>query len=101
MAKKFSFSDLDEKLSKIAPLGSIVTKNTFSKIDEWIPTGNYMLNAQITGSLFGGIPNCRSVLIAGDSGCLQKNEKVRIYKSKNKGLYEEILGRKRQMRGDY
>ena len=68
MAKKFSFSDLDEKLSKISPLGSIVTKNTFSKIDEWIPTGNYMLNAQITGSLFGGIPNCRSVLIAGDSG---------------------------------
>ncbi len=68
MAKKFSFSDLDEKLSKISPLGSIVTKNSFSKIDEWIPTGNYMLNAQITGSLFGGIPNCRSVLIAGDSG---------------------------------
>jgi RecA/RadA recombinase len=66
--KKFSFSDLDEKLSKIAPLGSIVTRNTFSKIDEWIPTGNYMLNAQITGSIFGGIPNCRSVLIAGDSG---------------------------------
>lgn len=68
MAKNFSFSDLDEKLSKIAPLGSIVTKNTFSKIEEWIPTGNYILNAQITGSLFGGIPNCRSVLLAGDSG---------------------------------
>lgn len=66
--KKFSFSDLDNKLSKIAPYGSIVTKNSFSKIDEWIPTGNYMLNAQITGSLFGGIPNCRSVLLAGDSG---------------------------------
>ncbi len=68
MAKKLSFSDLDEKLTKISPLGSVVTKNAFSKIDEWIPTGNYMLNAQISGSLFGGIPNCRSVCIAGDSG---------------------------------
>ena len=68
MAKQFSFSDLDEKLTKISPHGSIVTKNAFSKIDEWIPTGNYMLNAQISGSIFGGIPNCRSVCIAGDSG---------------------------------
>lgn len=68
MAKKLSFSDLDAKLTKISPLGSVVTKNAFSKIDEWIPTGNYMLNAQISGSLFGGIPNCRSVCIAGDSG---------------------------------
>ena len=69
MAKQqFSFSELDEKLTKISPHGSIVTKNAFSKIDEWIPTGNYMLNAQISGSIFGGIPNCRSVCIAGDSG---------------------------------
>lgn len=68
MAKKLSFSDLDNKLSKISPLGSVVTKNSFSKIDEWIPTGNYMLNAQISGSIFGGVPNCRSFCIAGDSG---------------------------------
>lgn len=67
MAKKFSFSDLDEKLSKISPLGSIITRNSFSKIDEWIPTGNYMLNAQITGSLFGGMPNSRTACIAGDT----------------------------------
>ena len=86
--KEFSFSDLDEKLSKISPTGSIVTKNTFSKIDEWIPTGNYMLNAQISGSLFGGIPNCRSVTIAGVSGCLQKDEKVRIYVFKNKSIFK-------------
>jgi RecA/RadA recombinase len=68
MAKQLSFSELDNKLTKISPLGSVVTKNAFSKIDEWIPTGNYMLNAQISGSMFGGIPNCRSVCIAGDSG---------------------------------
>ena len=68
MSKSFSFSDLDNKLSKISPLGSIITKNAFSTIDEWIPTGNYMLNAQMSGSLFGGMPNCRSICIAGETG---------------------------------
>lgn len=69
MAKKqLSFTDLDKKLSTISPLGSIVTNNTFSKIDEFISTGNYMLNAMFSGSLFGGFPNCRSVELVGESG---------------------------------
>lgn len=68
MAKSFSFSELDSALSKINTKGSIITHNTFSKIDEFIPTGNYMLNAQLTGSLFGGIPNSRSICFAGESG---------------------------------
>ena len=68
MAKTFSFTELDSALTKISPKGSIITNNTFSKIDEYIPTGNYMLNAQLTGSLFGGIPNSRSICFAGESG---------------------------------
>ena len=40
----------------------------FSDIDEYIPTGNYLLNAQLSGSLFGGYPNTRSIGLAGDSG---------------------------------
>lgn len=68
MAKELSFSDLDAVLSKINPKGSIITHNTFSKIDEWINTGNFLLNAQLTGSLFGGIPNSRSICFAGESG---------------------------------
>lgn len=40
----------------------------FSDIDEYIPSGNYLLNAQLSGSLFGGYPNTRSIGIAGDSG---------------------------------
>jgi hypothetical protein len=79
MAKGFSFSELDTVLSKINPKGSIITGNTFSKIDEWIDTGNYLLNAQLTGSLFGGIPNSRSICFAGESGCLPKTEKVCVY----------------------
>jgi RecA/RadA recombinase len=68
MAKEFSFTELDTLLTKINPKGSIITHNTFSKIDEYISSGNYLLNAQLTGSLFGGIPNSRSVCFAGETG---------------------------------
>lgn len=64
----FSFADFDKQLSKIPgfELGSIIEHNTFSQVDEWIPTGNYLLNACISGSLFGGIPNSRSIGVVGD-----------------------------------
>lgn len=73
MAKQkseFSFLDLDKELSKISGFetGSILAENTFSEVDEWIPTGNYLLNAQLSGSLFGGIPNTRSLGLMGDPG---------------------------------
>jgi RecA/RadA recombinase len=69
MAKEFSFDELDGAMSKIDSLGSVMTKNTYSKIDEWIGTGNYLLNAQISGSVFKGIPNSRSIVFSGVSGC--------------------------------
>jgi RecA/RadA recombinase len=57
------FNDLLAKKTK----GHVKLKG-FSDIDEFIPTGNYMLNALMSGSLFGGYPNARSVGIAGASG---------------------------------
>jgi RecA/RadA recombinase len=69
MAKKeFSFAELDKQLSKIDgfEMGSILENNEFSEVTDWIPTGNYLLNAQLSGSLFGGIANNRSMGIAGD-----------------------------------
>jgi RecA/RadA recombinase len=69
-SKPFSFLDLDKELSKIEgfELGSILSNNTFSEVDEWIPTGNYLLNGQLSGTLFGGIPNTRSLGLMGDPG---------------------------------
>jgi hypothetical protein len=55
----------------------------FADISEYIPTGNYLLNAQMSGSLFGGYPNTRSISISGDPSCLHKTQKLRIYKIKN------------------
>lgn len=57
------FNDLLEKRVK-----STVELKGFADISEYIPTGNYLLNAQMSGSIFGGYPNTRSIGIAGDPG---------------------------------
>lgn len=63
-----SFSQLNDFLNSIAPLGEMLDVNPIAKIDEWIPTGSYILNAALSGSLFGGLPNRRSLVLAGDEG---------------------------------
>lgn len=64
----FSFADLNKELKKIAPLGSTMDISEFSEISEYIHTGNYLLNACLTGSLRRGYPNNRSISLAGPSG---------------------------------
>jgi len=69
MAKKdFSFDDINAELAAINPLGSVMDQSDFSEVTEWIDTGNYHLNACVSGSLFGGWPNSRTCSIAGPSG---------------------------------
>lgn len=64
----FNFSDFDAALSKVPGMehGSIIKNNTFSEITEYIGTGNFLMNAQLSGSLFGGVPNSRSLGLVGD-----------------------------------
>jgi len=69
MAKKdFSFDDINAELKQLNPMGSVMENSTFSEVTEWIDTGNYHLNACVSGSLFGGWPNSRTCSIAGPSG---------------------------------
>lgn len=68
MAKEFSFNDLNKEMAKHSTYGNTLDKSTISEIDHFIPTGNYHLNACLTGSLFGGYPNNRAVALAGPSG---------------------------------
>lgn len=63
-----SFSKLNDFLNTIAPEGEIIDDNPIAKIDEWISTGSYILNAALSGSLFGGLPNRRSLVLAGEEG---------------------------------
>lgn len=66
--KEFSFDDINAELASLNPLGSVMDQSNFSEVTEWIDTGNYHLNACISGTLFGGWPNNRSCSIAGPSG---------------------------------
>lgn len=68
MSKEFSFADLNKEMAKHSTYGDTLDKSTVSEIDHYIPTGNYNLNACLTGSLFGGYPNNRAVALAGPSG---------------------------------
>lgn len=68
MAKEFSFNDLNKEMSKHSKYGDTMDKSTVSEIDHFIPTGNFNLNACLTGSFKGGYPNNRAVALAGPSG---------------------------------
>jgi len=65
--KQASFSELNDALSKISD-GEILEDSVYAKIDEFIPTGSYILNAALSGSLRGGMPNRRSLTFAGEQG---------------------------------
>jgi len=73
MAKKTekkiaSFSELNDALNKISPDGDILEDSIYARIDEFISTGSFILNAALSGSLFGGMPNRRSLTFAGVEG---------------------------------
>lgn len=60
--------DIFKTLQKVDNSVEIINNSSFSNIKEWIPTGNYILNACISGDLFKGIPTGRVTTLAGPSG---------------------------------
>jgi RecA/RadA recombinase len=56
------------RLKKLNPDAALISESAFGDIKEWIPTGNYALNCQISGSLFKGLPSNRIIGISGPSG---------------------------------
>ena len=93
MAKKeFSFAELDKQLSKIDgfEMGSILETNEFSEVSEWIDMGNYLLNAQVSGSLYGGVANNRSMGIAGDPSTGKTFLCMNIVRGAQKADYDVI-----------
>ena len=77
---------IGKKITKAAEgIGFDIFKK-FAGITEYISTGSYITNAVLSGSLFGGVPNTRSVEFAGKSGCLPGDEKIRVYIMKSKSL---------------
>jgi len=74
--KKKSFLDTIRTFDNSAELLSDAQS---AVIHDYIDTGNYMLNACMTGSIRKGVPCGKIVTLAGSSGCLQKNETIGIY----------------------
>lgn len=86
---EFSFADINALMNKNSKWGGLMSDGSgVSEITEYIPTGNYILNAAFTGSLFQGIPNNRSVEIFGPSGTAKTYIMLNIAReSQKKGYY--------------
>lgn len=66
---EFSFSDLNKEMNKNSRWGGLMSEgHGVSAITDYIPVGNYICNACLTGSIFKGIPNNRSICLSGESG---------------------------------
>ena len=83
-----SFFDLVNKIDKSA---EIIAESAYSNISDWISTGNYILNACISGSIFGGVPGSRVSTLCGTEGCLPKSEKIEIYILKGQSKHHELI----------
>lgn len=58
-------------LDDVVPYSAYLSDSTLSSVDDWIDTGSMVLNALISGSLYGGIPNGRITQFAGPSGAFK------------------------------
>jgi len=68
MAKQFSFTDLNNQINKISDSGGLFSESNHANIKEWISTGNYALNACLSGSIYGGVASNRFTAWPGQSG---------------------------------
>lgn len=62
-----NFSDITKKLKKVNPNSSLIHESDFY-IKEYIDSGNYALNALMSGSIYNGFPSGKITVLAGDSG---------------------------------
>lgn len=54
-------------LKKLNPHASFIQDSKLANVNEFINTGNYVLNAMISKDLFGGVPDNKLCLFAGES----------------------------------
>ena len=64
--KATNFSDVNAYMAQFDSEGALLEDYSEIETYDWIHTGNYMFNAQISGSLLKGYPINRMTVIAGD-----------------------------------
>lgn len=71
--KKTGLTDIDslpsvlDIVKKVDDTAEIIAESAYSNIKEWIPSGNYILNACMSGDLFKAIPTGRVISYYGPS----------------------------------
>ena len=61
-------NSLMSMVKSIDDTAEIIADSHYSNIQEWIPSGNYILNATMSGDLFKALPSGRIVSLVGKSG---------------------------------
>lgn len=56
-----------DAINEINPYATYLNESTLSTVDDWIDTGSMVLNALVSGSIYGGVPKGRVVQLAGPS----------------------------------
>lgn len=63
--KKFTFSQIGELITKVTSKTSIIVENNLTGVEQ-ISTGNYILNALFSTSIFGGLSSNNIFALAGE-----------------------------------
>ena len=64
-----AFDEAFAELDKLNPEAKFLNEETLSNVSGWIDTGNYALNAILSGSLYGGAPMGRLTGFIGPESC--------------------------------
>ena len=79
-------------LDDVVPYSAFLSESTLSSVDDHIDTGSMVLNALISGSLYGGIPNGRITQFAGPSGAFKTGVVMNIMaNAQKKGMIPVIF----------
>lgn len=79
-------------LDDMVPYSAYLHESTLSSVDDWIDTGSMVLNALVSGSLYGGIPKGRITQLAGPSQSFKSGLVLQILaNAQKKGMIPVIF----------
>lgn len=84
--------EIMDSLDGFSPFASYLDNSTLSNVKDYIDTGSKMFNAVISGSIYGGVPQGRVTLLAGESGVGKSLMAMKIIaNAQKKGLYTILV----------
>lgn len=86
-----SLPSVFDMVKKIDETAEIISESAYSNIKEWVSSGNYILNACMSGDLFKALPSGRVTTLYGPSSCLPESETVDIYVFKTMKIKHDIF----------